>query len=537
MKYFSYKLGTIIYKKKGRVIVHGLHGTKKLHQLLKDFCHKFVLCPKCEKRTALSANEAVDTLQKRCRTCDYEGHLYTTDKMSRFIWRNKRVKPPSERMRTTLPKSKETSYAAKFKSTRKNALVAKSTEPIVKVTKQNKNTLSAVGEIPVNKQMGKRTPESTETNYEDKLKSRKKNTLVVNPNDPEVKAGKQKNILSVVHENSMSKQMGKNIPKSKGTNCVDKLRPKKNTVVVKSTAPAVNAPKPKKNRRPVVCDIPRQHMYTDVQDDDFFPSNHTDSKDYEHCIIEFKESAALPTVENAEVNNAARGIRTLSPKILITRIPKYVNEEDIIENIKDKNPWLRYLIKNEDDFKKVATLNADTNGRPQYVIKCSPQIRRNVAARGDKLYILDKFGDEKFCKVYDRYHVVRCTKCQKFGHKLNQCRGELVCPKCGRRHWLRDCNSETSTCLLCQGPHITGNRSCQKYKEQEARIKDRTDHGEHLEVIMPDLKSERAERKNRTTKQQKTIKQEAQRKEKEKKYTGKFGEKQETEKSTKQNYN
>ncbi|XP_066955372.1 uncharacterized protein [Macrobrachium rosenbergii] len=268
-------------------------------------------------------------------------------------------------------------------------------------------------------------------------------------------------------------------------------------------------------------------MYTDIHDDEYFLSDCTDSEDYEYylrkfeetesddyecCFQKFEESEALPVVES---NTAACENRKLIPKIMISRVPEDVKEEDVIENIKNKNPWLRYLIKDEDDFKKVATVQADAKGRPGYIIKCSPQIRRNVAARGDKLYILDKFGDEKFCKVYDRYHVIRCTKCQKFGHKLGQCRGELVCPKCGKGHWLRDCNSETSTCFLCKGPHITGNRSCQKYKEQEARIKDRTDHGEHLEVIMLDLQSEGAERKNITTKQQKTIKQEAQRKKKE----------------------
>ncbi|XP_066955373.1 uncharacterized protein [Macrobrachium rosenbergii] len=359
--------------------------------------------------------------------------------MSRFIWRNKRVKPPSERMRTTLPKSKETHYTAKFKSTRKNALVAKSAEPAVKVTKQNENILPAVGEIPMNKQIGKRIPESKETNYADKLKSKKKNTLDVNSTDPEVKATKQKkNILPVVRTVPISKRRGKNITKPKETNRADKLRRKK------STAPAVNATRPKRNRLPVVRDIPRHHVYTDIHDDEYFLSDCTDSEDYEYylrkfeetesddyecCFQKFEESEALPVVES---NTAACENRKLIPKIMISRVPEDVKEEDVIENIKNKNPWLRYLIKDEDDFKKVATVQADAKGRPGYIIKCSPKIRRNVAARGDKLYILDKFGDEKFCKVYDRYHVIRCTKCQKFGHKLGQCRGELVCPKCGK---------------------------------------------------------------------------------------------------------
>ncbi|XP_064108695.1 uncharacterized protein LOC135217034 isoform X1 [Macrobrachium nipponense] len=257
-------------------------------------------------------------------------------------------------------------------------------------------------------------------------------------------------------------------------------------------------------------------MDTHIQDDDF---------------IVFEEREALPIVENKiiikneennikneeenkiiikskKVKTTACGKRKLFPKILITRIPKNVKEGDIIENLKDKNPWLRYLIKNEDDFKLVATLKADTYGRPQYAIKCSPQIRRNIAACGDELNILGTF-----CKVYDKYHVLRCIKCQKFGHKHDLCRGELVCPKCGGEHWLRECISEVSTCLHCQGPHITGDRVCQKYKEEEASVKDRTDHGEHLEVFKPDLQSERAEREN-IAKQQKIIKQEAQRKKK-----------------------
>ncbi|XP_064108699.1 uncharacterized protein LOC135217034 isoform X3 [Macrobrachium nipponense] len=118
MKYFSYKLGTMIYKKKGRVIIHGLHGKKKLYQLLKDFSQKFVLCPICKKMTALSANEVVDTLQKRCRECDYKGHLDSTDKLSRFIWRHKTMESMSEQLRTTLPESKETNCADKLRQKR-----------------------------------------------------------------------------------------------------------------------------------------------------------------------------------------------------------------------------------------------------------------------------------------------------------------------------------------------------------------------------------------------------------------------------------
>lgn len=64
-------------------------------------------------------------------------------------------------------------------------------------------------------------------------------------------------------------------------------------------------------------------------------------------------------------------------------------------------------------------------------------------------------SQRRICVDFDRYRVVnyvniiRCFKCQEYGHYANSCRGALKCAKCADTHNIKDCKSESVRCANC----------------------------------------------------------------------------------------
>jgi hypothetical protein len=53
------------------------------------------------------------------------------------------------------------------------------------------------------------------------------------------------------------------------------------------------------------------------------------------------------------------------------------------------------------------------------------------------------------CKAYEKFGVFRCYKCNKYGHKANDCKGEVTCPICSEKHVLKECKNNTKKCVNC----------------------------------------------------------------------------------------
>lgn len=59
--------------------------------------------------------------------------------------------------------------------------------------------------------------------------------------------------------------------------------------------------------------------------------------------------------------------------------------------------------------------------------------------------------------------VRRCTKCQRFGHLMKQCRGNSRCSFCGENHTQSECKSIKPNCTNCKGPHPANDPNCPTY--------------------------------------------------------------------------
>jgi hypothetical protein len=55
------------------------------------------------------------------------------------------------------------------------------------------------------------------------------------------------------------------------------------------------------------------------------------------------------------------------------------------------------------------------------------------------------------CNVDDYIRINRCYKCSKFNHRAQDCKGEVTCPICAGKHFLRECQAtkEEYKCTNC----------------------------------------------------------------------------------------
>lgn len=76
-----------------------------------------------------------------------------------------------------------------------------------------------------------------------------------------------------------------------------------------------------------------------------------------------------------------------------------------------------------------------------------------------KSFLLAK---KRMCIDFERYRVVeyisimRCFKCQAYGHSSRNCDGEQHCAKCAGKHFWKDCKSETTQCANCYFENADG---------------------------------------------------------------------------------
>lgn len=117
-------------------------------------------------------------------------------------------------------------------------------------------------------------------------------------------------------------------------------------------------------------------------------------------------------------------------------------------------------------------------GVQHWVIECSVEVRRWLLAR-DKVYI-----EWNACRAKDYADVVRCFKCQGYGHVGNYCKDKLVCSFCSGEHDSKECNRKDGdhACPACKKfgkvlKHKINDRSCPGHVRALEESVNRTDYG------------------------------------------------------------
>ena len=143
-----------------------------------------------------------------------------------------------------------------------------------------------------------------------------------------------------------------------------------------------------------------------------------------------------------------KNVKKLIPKIIICNVHKEETKGSIIKTIFDSNQYLQPIEDVENKIELLFTKPA-AGGTIHYVLKCDPLIREAIHKNQDKIKL--EWG---VYHVRDRYHVIICFYCQRYGHLEANCTAkrngeEPHCYKCAGNHKSKDCTSNEKNCINC----------------------------------------------------------------------------------------
>ncbi len=156
----------------------------------------------------------------------------------------------------------------------------------------------------------------------------------------------------------------------------------------------------------------------------------------------------------------------MKPKLILNNVNTSIDENVLIDKIRENNKEIDdYLstidprdIGNEISV-KFKFRKKDPKMDDKYCLEVSSQLRK-IIIKTKRIFI-----DWISCKVEDSLPIVKCFRCQRFGHKSKECRKTTdICGHCGGDHKSKECNLEESQpfCSNCDN-HNKNSKSRIKY--------------------------------------------------------------------------
>jgi hypothetical protein len=159
------------------------------------------------------------------------------------------------------------------------------------------------------------------------------------------------------------------------------------------------------------------------------------------------------------------------PRLLIKDVPANITDSTFISALYNQNVKNEINIKESDFLSdiKIVRRRPAAYGRKWIGIELSPEIRKHFISTKEKLFI-----DFAACRFIDDVEVVRCLKCQQYGHVSKYCsEAKSTCAICADHHDTRECPKKDDkdfkpVCASCKrfrknDEHKTGSESCPTY--------------------------------------------------------------------------
>ena len=191
------------------------------------------------------------------------------------------------------------------------------------------------------------------------------------------------------------------------------------------------------------------------------------------CENEKSKDTLLPHLSKVFQGQKILTPPSRQPTVTIVGIHDEVTSGELFDIVKEQNSS-RGINITTDNFKVIFIKAMNSSpGLFSAVVRVSDEIRDAFMSNGDRVCI-----GLNSCKIYDRYFVRRCNKCQRYGHYYRDCTSNVsVCAKCGEQHETNNCESNTNKCFNCglsgyaDTNHTTYSSKCPVYMAEQEKEK------------------------------------------------------------------